>query len=142
MRATVVVVVVLASCGGPLAPGEMRCTTTDVYGTAFTNCKTGQAPPPQQPRAQQAQQPAVFWCTTRASDEFGYCTQQPGECENIRARGVGGCDGSPGSCPGFSPCAYQGYAICATSGCFVNPASCARAERLGRRDAAACVLRR
>ncbi len=131
-------IAVLSACRP--GPGETRCTTSNVYGTMMTNCKSGPplkavdddededsderpvrvaAPPP----------PAVFWCSTRIPDGFGYCALQPGECEAARGSA-------------FGPCVYQGYAICASSGCFTTPESCAKVERLAKRDVRACVLRR
>ncbi len=126
MRA-VVVMAMLCACEPGV--GETRCSTSTLYGSTYMNCKQG---PPHESRPQQvaaAPQAAVFWCATRQSDGFGYCASQPGECENLR----GGL---------FSPCAYQAHAICATSGCFTTPEACAKVERLAKRDASACVLRR
>lgn len=129
---TVMVVAAIALGGCELEPGETRCTTTNVYGTMVTNCKTGEprrAPAPVVAAPRQPREPTVFWCATRVSDGFGYCATQPGHCEDLRGTQFGACN-------------YREYAICASSGCFTTPESCAKVERLAKRSAAACVLRR
>ncbi len=134
MRTVLIAAVLLAGCRRDPGRGETICTTN--FGV--TKCNSG--PPAEDDdededsderpaKVAPAPQAAVFWCATRASDGFGYCTTQPGECENAR--------GST-----FAACVYQGHAICATSGCFTTPEGCAKVERLAKRDGNACALRR
>lgn len=95
----------------PLGPGETRCTTSMVFGTAVTNCKTGQQPPPEPMAAPRP--PPGWWCTNR-EDGFGACLRVPGQCEAYRA-------GAP-------------------SGCYASPAACAMMERQAGRDGGGCVV--
>jgi len=118
-----VIAAALAACARPLEPGETQCTTSNVYGTAVTNCKTGQAEAPPKPRG--------WWCTSRAG--YGVCFREPGECEAGRGRFSAGMP--PGD--GYDACAFQQTSICAAT-CFANPASCASFERNNGRDGSQC----
>ena len=128
-----VLLVFALSCARPLAPGETRCSTTPVFGTMVTNCKSG-PPLPQTVNVVAPSQPAPppgWWCTVRSEDGFGACFYQPGECEVYRSKGG----------ENFQPCAYFQRAICAPTGCYLTPNACAQVERGAGRDGSACTVR-
>ena len=115
-----ILALILAACEP--APGETRCSSTMVYGTAFTRCRQG----PEVPRG-----PLGWWCSTR-DDGYGVCARGPGQCEAWR-----------GTVVGFAPCIFLSMAICASIGptvsCYTSPAVCASAERYAGRDGSLCL---
>jgi hypothetical protein len=106
MRAWIAVIA-LAATGCEPAPGETRCTSTMVYGTAFTRCRTTPMPPPPQPEyvappprsreplapaiepaASRAVNPMRWWCVTFEGGRLGACYQTRGSCEKRRAAAI------------------------------------------------------
>jgi hypothetical protein len=109
------VVVLLVACRHTLEPGETRCTTRDVLGTAVTKCRTGEDTP-------------NWWCF--AVDGDGPCFGTPGRCEAARSKYVS---------TGYGACTQQPVAICTDdAGCWTSARACAQAERRQGRDGSDC----
>jgi hypothetical protein len=115
--AVVIAVGLLAACEPE--PGETRCSTIPIAGTAITRCRTA----PEAPRG--------FWCTTR-DDGFGVCSlaSNPSACESWRTRATDAV---------YAPCEFRRIAVCAPTGCFPTPAACVEIERRAGRSGSDCT---
>lgn len=79
--------------------------------------------------------PQGHWCTAKP-DGDGVCAPKPGLCEMFRAK-MNAASGAQE----FAGCFPLKVAICAPSGCFTTPATCAEYERRVNRDGSACAVR-
>ena len=125
---TAVLLLMLVACEPE--PGETKCRTTMVYGTAVTKCKTGA---PLEP----VSKPTGYWCWTRPMDDIGLCLRQIGACEASR---ITNSSSGPSSTSG--ECVYFDAAVCAEGGCGPNIRSCSLLERQQKRGPDACEVRR
>jgi hypothetical protein len=86
----------LAACGPRhLDPGEVECTSTPIFGTVQTHCRTGQAPPPvySQPYYPPVVQPAErrvveggkpLYCSILSGDTaIGGCYFESDDCDAL-----------------------------------------------------------
>ncbi len=121
-------VVLAGGCYEPPGPGETKCRTSMIYGTAYTKCEQGPQVVQVQGAPMQPQQRAPeIWCTL--SVEYGLCFPSPGECEAARTKyGVAS----------FGACGRQAETFCQRNFCFATPADCADFERQSKRDGSAC----
>lgn len=120
------VVAIASTAGCALQPGETRCSTTVVYGTAFTRCRSRpndptpdpepETPPPRQRSASPPDQPTTppqpppavvprWWCVIYAGGRLGACYRNPSACEARRQSAVV-------VDPDTMPCRLQGPASC------------------------------
>lgn len=107
MRWIGVAVIAIAAQACRLQPGETRCTTTMVYGTAFTKCRSRPSEPSPDPPAPPARAPAPspqlamppapapsarWWCAegSQPGETWGLCFLDRGECERLRADDLAG----------------------------------------------------
>jgi hypothetical protein len=133
----VVAVLMLSSCR-TLGPGETQCTTSDVFGTAVTNCKSGPSHPVEvQHQGMPVYYPPapppnyVYWCAGWLGDtDIGACRIQAGECEVMRQK-IGA--------EKMTQCAALDRVFCSPVGCYPTLRGCVASEQSAKRNGAACA---